>query len=489
VRVKSAFLFVLAALLASSPQPAPPEPALSWLDREGSVKWGVTIETATAEAEAAPSRKLTAPAWAPSLPSLDLEWLDRAPLSADELAGKVVLLEFWATWCRPCLEQLPRAQALYDAERERGFLAIAINAHEPADAVQRYVRSLGLTMPVARDTTGLAETLGVKALPTALLVDRRGRIRARFDGQPSGGAEQIARLARELVAQTEEPRQELAELRSGAELLQASWTRELPATVQGLAIGTPGEGEPWIWISAGGALWTLSPDGGPAGELGEVPLGSVLRALDVEGDGKPELLAFRLTETRVVGLASSLTGFDLRAPAAVLDIVPVPGGLLLGTVAGLVHAELSGGAPRPLGELGTVSDLAWLASENQLAALETGRALHWIAPDLSLQRRVSIPPAGAMLVTGPGVEGVGIAATGVIAAATGRFLGGAGTQAALATAAGELLLVDLEAGAVLSRARWRGLTHLAAIDAGRDGRDELLVVSGRRLSLVRIGAL
>lgn len=493
---------------------------LSWVNGSGAILWRADLETAgeglrkasrslaesgrTEEArsvlarllslgvEGESSGKLTAPIWYPALPSLEIEWLEQEPLSSVELAGKVMLLEFWATWCRPCLEQLPQAQALYDAEKGRGLVAIAINAMEPVDAALRYARALKLTMPLGRYASELERSFKVRTLPTVIVVDRRGRIRARWDGQAAGGPEQISGLVRRLLEETEEPREELAEVLFGEGLLLASWTRELPATIEGIATGTAMGAEPVIWVSAGRSLWTYAADARPIADPREIPLGGRLRSTDIDRDGRPELLVFRRADTRVVGLESSMTGLEIRSPSALLDVELLPrsgteGGsdVLLASAGGLLRADGTGRAPTPLGDLGTVSDLVRLEGDGRLMALETGRALHSLDRDLNVQRRLSIPADGAVLVAAPGIEGAGIAPSAVVSAVTGRFLGGASYQAALATAGGQLLLVDIGSGGLLFRARWENLAHLATIDVESDGIDELLAVSGRRLSLVR----
>jgi thiol-disulfide isomerase/thioredoxin len=123
----------------------------------------------------------------------------RVPLIAGGMAelgdyvGQVVMVNIWATWCPPCITELPSMQRTYEAFADQGLeiLAVAVDAHpgeqQPdgriVGVVSEFVDRFGLTFPVAVDPSGGTERLlGVNYLPTTLLVDRQGRIRAREVG-------------------------------------------------------------------------------------------------------------------------------------------------------------------------------------------------------------------------------------------------------------------------------------------------------------------
>jgi thiol-disulfide isomerase/thioredoxin len=111
-----------------------------------------------------------------------LRTLDGAPLRLADLHGKVVLLDFWATWCVPCREALPFYAELQRELAARGLSIVAVSV----DADDSAVRSWFAAPPpfvVARDPNGeLADSAGVQTLPTSFLLDRAGAARFRNEG-------------------------------------------------------------------------------------------------------------------------------------------------------------------------------------------------------------------------------------------------------------------------------------------------------------------
>ncbi len=97
--------------------------------------------------------------------------------------GKVVLVDFWATWCEPCKVALPLYRKLYGELRDRGFEVVAISVDNGDDAVRAFLAREPLPFTVLRDPGGsLAESLSVAQMPTSFLLGRDGRMRARVDG-------------------------------------------------------------------------------------------------------------------------------------------------------------------------------------------------------------------------------------------------------------------------------------------------------------------
>ena len=91
------------------------------------------------------------------------------------LRGKVVLLDFWATWCGPCVGSLPEVQKLHDDFRKRGLVVVAVHSAQGAETCAPFARKKGLNFPVAVDS-GAMERFGVRALPAYFLVDRAGKV-------------------------------------------------------------------------------------------------------------------------------------------------------------------------------------------------------------------------------------------------------------------------------------------------------------------------
>ena len=113
-----------------------------------------------------------------------------------ELSGKVVVLNFWATWCAPCKDELPTLQTLHDIS-DAHTVVLTVNVREPATRAARYMQSTGMTFPVISDAKGeLAKRWGVTVYPTTLLIAPNGQARWRIVGDVDwSGAQANAWLA------------------------------------------------------------------------------------------------------------------------------------------------------------------------------------------------------------------------------------------------------------------------------------------------------
>jgi thiol-disulfide isomerase/thioredoxin len=91
--------------------------------------------------------------------------------------GKVVYVDFWASWCQPCLKSFPFMERLYQQHAADGLVIIAINMDEdPADAVE-FLDEHAVTFLIGRDSSGtVAKQFGVRALPSSFVIDREGKI-------------------------------------------------------------------------------------------------------------------------------------------------------------------------------------------------------------------------------------------------------------------------------------------------------------------------
>ena len=117
-------------------------------------------------------------------PDFALETLDGHTVSLADLDGQVVLVNFWATWCRPCRLEMPGFQKLYRDKAEQGFtvLGIATDRGNPA-VVEAFLAEWGIEYPVALQTREVNLAFGgVSAIPTSFLIDRHGVIRHRIFG-------------------------------------------------------------------------------------------------------------------------------------------------------------------------------------------------------------------------------------------------------------------------------------------------------------------
>ena len=113
-----------------------------------------------------------------------LQTLEGAPLALEAQRGKVVVLNFWASWCYPaCYEEAPVLERNWRAYRDRGVVVIGVDIQDTTEAAQNFVRDFGLTFPNARDPSGkVSVDYGTYGVPETFFIDRRGRIRAKHVG-------------------------------------------------------------------------------------------------------------------------------------------------------------------------------------------------------------------------------------------------------------------------------------------------------------------
>jgi thiol-disulfide isomerase/thioredoxin len=105
------------------------------------------------------------------------------PISLAGLKGKVVFLNFWATWCGPCRVEMPSMEALYGRYREKGLEILAVNCGESADQVAAFMRNNRLSFPAVLDANGrVSAAYGIRAIPASFLIDRDGMIVSRVVG-------------------------------------------------------------------------------------------------------------------------------------------------------------------------------------------------------------------------------------------------------------------------------------------------------------------
>lgn len=109
-------------------------------------------------------------------PEFTVPRLGSGSLSLKELRGQLVFLNFWATWCPPCKEEMPSMERLYQRYKDRRFTIVAISIDSGAsDGVASFVRKLGLTFPIGLDPKlEVANRYTVRALPSSFLIDRTG---------------------------------------------------------------------------------------------------------------------------------------------------------------------------------------------------------------------------------------------------------------------------------------------------------------------------
>ena len=110
-------------------------------------------------------------------PDFTLDDLDGGAVTLSDLEGQVVVLDFWAVWCSPCVEALPHLQQLHEQYAGREVVVLAINVSEDRDEVAEFMAEHGYTLTVLLDGDGrVADDYGVRGIPHTIIVDRDGEM-------------------------------------------------------------------------------------------------------------------------------------------------------------------------------------------------------------------------------------------------------------------------------------------------------------------------
>src|SRR5271170_6121384 len=119
------------------------------------------------------------------LPDFTVKDLQGREISSAELHGKVVLIDFWATWCQPCKKEMPGYQKLLDRYGSRGFAVIGLKFDTMADTENPvlFAKTIGVRYPLAPASSDLKRRFGgIEGLPTTMLYDRQGLLRKKVIG-------------------------------------------------------------------------------------------------------------------------------------------------------------------------------------------------------------------------------------------------------------------------------------------------------------------
>jgi thiol-disulfide isomerase/thioredoxin len=118
-----------------------------------------------------------APPWAVTLP-------DGQALTSDSLKGKVVLVNFWATWCPYCREETPLIDSFWKDHRDKGFEVISISVDDPPEKIAAWMQGKSYAFMAAPTNASVAAAFGnVTSVPTSFIVDTEGHIRHKIAGQ------------------------------------------------------------------------------------------------------------------------------------------------------------------------------------------------------------------------------------------------------------------------------------------------------------------
>ncbi len=133
-------------------------------------------------------------------PDFTLESRSGENLRLEDHRGEVVMLNFWASWCGPCRQEMPLMDELYSQYKDLGFTILAVNVDENRDEALRFLDKVPVNYPILYDPeSSVSELYEVQAMPTTVMIDRNGNARYLHYGYQPGYEDEYEQQIRELV--------------------------------------------------------------------------------------------------------------------------------------------------------------------------------------------------------------------------------------------------------------------------------------------------
>ena len=133
-------------------------------------------------------------------PDFTLRTVNGPNLRLKEQRGQVVMVNFWATWCGPCRQEMPHLNRLYDKYRKSGFVLLGVNVDDDPQSAIDLANKLGIKFPVLLDTDkAVSRQYDLSTMPSTVLIDRDGKVRQVHQGYLSGYEDVYDKQIRELL--------------------------------------------------------------------------------------------------------------------------------------------------------------------------------------------------------------------------------------------------------------------------------------------------
>lgn len=133
-------------------------------------------------------------------PNFTLKSMDGKNLKLSEMTGNVVLINFWASWCGPCREEMPLLNALHKKYQPLGFTVLGVNVEERVDGAISFLSNVPVDFPILLDSKNeVSKQYKVIAMPTTIVVDRDGNMRYLHEGYKPGDEKKYRQMIKKLV--------------------------------------------------------------------------------------------------------------------------------------------------------------------------------------------------------------------------------------------------------------------------------------------------
>ncbi len=133
-------------------------------------------------------------------PDFTLENRAGGTVSLSDLRGEVVLLNFWATWCPPCREEMPLLDQIYSRYEALGFTLLGVNVEQDSRLADRFLADVPVSFPILLDPKEqVSQLYRVPAMPTTVIIDRQGTVRYIHHGFRAGDEEKVHNEVRRLL--------------------------------------------------------------------------------------------------------------------------------------------------------------------------------------------------------------------------------------------------------------------------------------------------
>ncbi len=135
-----------------------------------------------------------------TIKDVKLQLLTGGEISLKQFKGKIILLNFWATWCPPCIKEMPSLEILYQKLKKQNFVITAVTSGEKKDIVQAKIKELKVTFPILLDEDGsFASMYRISSIPMTFIIDKSGKIIGKVSGERDWSKPSIIQYFEKLI--------------------------------------------------------------------------------------------------------------------------------------------------------------------------------------------------------------------------------------------------------------------------------------------------